>query len=204
MNALVRLCFLLVGMAFGNAYAAVLVADGSGKLTGATNVVVGTGHYNVEFEDGTCDALFSNCSLFTFTTEAEAALASQALLDQVFLDVALGQFDSNPALTRGCSQPGECTVWTPYATISTRVRTRIARNNSSESSDEVDPRIFTNGRSNDTSSDPSTGPFITYAVWSNQVDEPGTLAIAALGAMALALTRRRPRSDQHSRPVRAP
>ncbi|MCH2186655.1 PEP-CTERM sorting domain-containing protein [Myxococcota bacterium] len=72
-----------------------------GQLMGATGVIVDGSSYNVAFLDGTCIALYDGCdeaSDFTFQTAAAATLASQALLDQVFLD-GIGLFDSNPALT---------------------------------------------------------------------------------------------------------
>ena len=71
--------------------------------------------YDVQFLDGTCIGLYNGCdeiSDFTFQTQSSAALASQALLDQVFLDGPLGNFDSDPTLTFGCSSFYECEVWT--------------------------------------------------------------------------------------------
>ena len=84
---------------------------------GPTGVNVGGTLYDVEFVDGTCVALFTGCdqpSDFTFTTAADADVASQALLDQVLLDTGVGAFDSNPALTFGCSNSIICFVDTPY------------------------------------------------------------------------------------------
>jgi hypothetical protein len=78
--------------------AATLTVTG-GILTGATNVDVGGSFYDVVFVDGTCAAVFNGCddpTDFIFPTSATAVAASQALIDQVFLDGPLGQFDSNP------------------------------------------------------------------------------------------------------------
>ena len=72
-----------------------------GQLMGASGVDVGGTLYNVEFLDGTCIDLYSGCDEntdFTIDSEASALLASQALLDQVFLDVSEGSFDSLPGL----------------------------------------------------------------------------------------------------------
>ncbi len=108
------LCFLL--LISSSASAATLNVVG-GQLLGASGVIVDGSSYNVAFLDGTCIALYSGCddvSDFTFQTSADAVLASQALLDQVFLDGA-NLFDTEPGLTNGCA-PGVtlCGVFTPY------------------------------------------------------------------------------------------
>ncbi len=100
------------------ANAATVLVNGSGILTGATGVNVGGTLYDVEFVDGTCVALFDGCdspSDFTFTAQAAAGSASQALLDQVLLDSGLGAFDSNATLTFGCLSAQRCFIDTPYA-----------------------------------------------------------------------------------------
>jgi hypothetical protein len=97
------------------ANAATLLVNGSGILTGATDVNVGGTLYDVEFVDGTCVALFDGCDSandFDFSTEADALAASQALLDQVFVNTAQGSFDSDPSLTFGCSST--CFASTPF------------------------------------------------------------------------------------------
>ncbi len=88
----------------------ILNVDASGQLTGATGVEVVvdgmTQTFDVIFVDGTCIAVFDGCdenTVFTFTTTAEALVASQALLDQVFHDPIGGDFDIHPELTLGCS-----------------------------------------------------------------------------------------------------
>jgi hypothetical protein len=105
------------------ANAAALLVNSNGILTGATGVNVGGVLYDVEFVDGTCVNLFTGCdepSDFAFQTLDAALVASQALLDQVFLDGPSGNFDSTPPLTLGC--PGAfgfepvcvaITAWTP-------------------------------------------------------------------------------------------
>ena len=84
---------------------------------GASGVDVGGTLYNVEFLDGTCVDLYNGCdeaSDFTFTTQAEARQANQALLDQVFLYGVLGDFDSNSGLTAHCGGSSTCKVLTRY------------------------------------------------------------------------------------------
>ena len=39
------------------------------------------------------------------------------LLDQVFLDSAVGSFDSNPVLTNGCENAASCRLVTPFLAI---------------------------------------------------------------------------------------
>ena len=106
---------LLFAIPAEHAIAATLIVDGSGELTGATDVnVLGT-LYDVAFLDGTCASVFDGCddqADFTFGNSQEALFAGRALLDQVFV----GSFDDSPALTSGCSDPLRCIVWFPYHT----------------------------------------------------------------------------------------
>jgi len=99
-------------------HAAVLNVDGTtGKLLGASGVNVNGTLYDVSFQDGTCNTLFSGCddkTDFTFQNGPDAEAAAFALLDQVFLDVAAGRFDSDPSLTAGCSNALICIVHTPF------------------------------------------------------------------------------------------
>ena len=88
-----------------------------GELIGASGVVVNGTSYNVRFVDGTCQELFGGCDEpadFAFTRLAEAQIATQALLDQVFIDGPDGQFDSDPVLTAGCTFWQTCTAFVPY------------------------------------------------------------------------------------------
>ncbi|MAG92484.1 MAG: hypothetical protein CMJ48_01855 [Planctomycetaceae bacterium] len=100
----------------GGAQAATLNVVG-GQLMGASNVLVDGSLYDVQFLDGSCIDLYNGCddlSDFTFQTEASATLASQALLDQVFLDGVDGLFDADPALTNGCSDVWQCGIQTHF------------------------------------------------------------------------------------------
>jgi len=108
---------IVLFMMASSANAAILNVEG-GQLLGASDVNVGGTLYDVQFMDGTCITLFSGCGLsteFAFTTHGDAVLASQALIDQVFLDsVDLGLFDSEPSLTNGCAETNLCGVLTPW------------------------------------------------------------------------------------------
>jgi hypothetical protein len=89
----------------GAANATVSLNVDGGKLVGASGVVIGRNIYNVEFKDGTCAGVYGSCEnrSFDFTNQTDAASAAQALVDQVFVDGAAGNFDSDPSLTFGCS-----------------------------------------------------------------------------------------------------
>ena len=90
----------------------VLLVNAKGVLTGAQNVQVGGTLYDVSFVDGTCTDVFGGCdsvSDFAFSTFADAAAAANALLEQVFVDApSLGNFDTHPELTLGCTDPSLC------------------------------------------------------------------------------------------------
>ena len=109
-----------------------------GQLQGASNVIVGTSSFDVEFLDGTCAALFGGCNApgdFAFTDEATALGAAQALLDQVFVDVPGGAFDSDPRLTRGILQ-STGNIIIPFAAGDPRFAAAIFINKPGSSVDE--------------------------------------------------------------------
>jgi hypothetical protein len=169
----------------GGAQAATLNVVG-GQLHGAFGVDVGGTLYNVEFLDGTCIALFNGCdavSDFTFQSSALAAAASQALLDQVFLDGVLGDFDSIPALSNGCEGLDECFFYTPYGLIASSVSLlRIAVNSQSGSD-----RILSG--SGGTANDQANFALSTYATWT-QIPEPSAAYLVALGLTGLSRAKR--------------
>jgi hypothetical protein len=123
--------------AASSASAATLNVSG-GQLLGAFGVDVGGNLYNVDFLNGTCIALYDGCddvSDFTFQTFAAADLASQALLDQVFLNGA-DLFDTAPELTNGCNPlQGEvlCVAITPFDFLDSQ--NAVALNHAVEAND---------------------------------------------------------------------
>lgn len=123
----------------GQSHAATYNMD-NGQLIGAFDVNVEGTSYDVVFGDGTCIDLFTGCdepSDFPFN-ESTAILASTALIEQVFNNG--DNFDLFPELTRGCTYPLNCLVFTPYA-ISTSfpnsVLIKYALNASGSATDSI-------------------------------------------------------------------
>ena len=97
--------------------AAILNVSGSGILTGAQNVTVGTTLYDVEFRDnGDVYDIFGDPPAWDVHNYNTALIFSMALMQQVFLDGPQGAFDSDPSLIAGCESTttNACIAATPF------------------------------------------------------------------------------------------
>ncbi len=165
-----------------------------GILHGAKEVQVGTDLYDVAFKDGTCIELYDGCDEqsdlpFDFLNTPDLAFAANlALLDQVFIDSALGAFDSQPELTNGCFVTGGCQISTPLQLTSPNgLGLGWVFNRNSVGGDIA---TGTGGGLRDFDTDILDGfnDLHVYALWSKSnidpttpVSEPGILALMAIG-----------------------
>ena len=174
--------------------AATLIVQG-GVLMGATGLGIGGNFYDVSFVTGSCVSAFGGCddeSDFSFPSYGDSDIAAQALLDQVFLDGSLGNFDSSPWLINGCDGADSCQALVPYGFQETVVKTTAAFNNIEEFQDVTTYA----GPVPDVSID---GQGLTFAVFSPSggspaaVPEPSTWAmlLAGFGFIGAAMRRRR-------------
>src|SRR5688572_13955363 len=171
---------------------AVPVVDG-GVLRGAQGVLVGADLYDVEFVTGNCGSLFGGCddaSDFVFSDYNSAFIASQALLEQVFLDLDGFYFDSLPSLTAGCERDGrgpaaKCNVQTGFArnmgdSMSLRMINLENTGPSHIDFDGATGPLF--GQVISASTDTAPISNATWARWTRaatSVPEPGTAALFA-------------------------
>lgn len=171
--------------------AATVIIDDSGKLSGATDVIVNGLSYNVTLADSSCEQLFFGCnesSDFVFQTIETATAASQALLDQVLIDFAApDSFDSNPEKMFGCTNSGLCRALTVYAltTTSGTIAGVTADNNAVNANDIVTLNIGIGSQTN--LADVSIA---TYAVWvANPVPVPPSLPLFMFAFAGLMLSK---------------
>lgn len=174
-----------------------LIVD-SGQLLGADNVDLGSlGLFDVRFASGSCADLFTGCDNaaddFAFQNEADATVAAQALLDQVFVDLAGALFSTNPELTNGCEDAGRCEAFIPFSTDTVLAASILATNFSDLTPSALASSSF--GIEGDlTSFEAFTFAIFTHVGAAVPVPEPSAALLFALGAIGLAVSRRRRRT----------
>lgn len=172
-----------------SAHAAVsLVTDSAGNLLGANGIVIDDNIYNVRFQDGSWPGL--NLSVM-FSTDgpypSQIERASKALLDHVFV----GNYDTNPALTNGCSDALDCLILTPSSFFwngtTYRAVAQVTYNNSSVNGDTFNTTTQFNYYADTSLEIPgAAGATTVWAVWSNMgpvsaVPEPSSLMMLIAG-----------------------
>ncbi len=177
--------------------AAPLLLVNNGILVGADKVDVGGTLYDVRFASGTCDDVFEGCdaSAFAFRTAAQASLAANALLNQVFVDSARGQFDSRSDLSYNCGSNIHCDSIVPYSLEGAFAFQAVTARNMSQLipaySDMVMPSRYTTWY--DTKryyGGIGLESFAVFTVSAAEVSEPGTIGLIALALGMLAVRRR--------------
>lgn len=189
--------FVLVGLLFvgitatNKADAMPTLIVNSGQLLGADNVDLGSlGLFDVRFVDGSCADLFTGCDNaaddFAFQNEADATVAAQALLDQVFVDLVGALFSTDPELTNGCEDTFRCEAFIPFSSDTVLANSRLATNFSDLTPSDLASSSF--GIEGDLTSFEA----FTFAVFT-PVPEPSAVLLFGLGVIGLAVSRRRPR-----------
>lgn len=100
-----------------SANAATFITDANGQLTGIQGIEYRGSLYDAEFVDGRCTELFSGCndlSDFTFQSSRDAGGIANLLKNDIIQNTAEGMFDSNPALTLGCTFSVQCEMIIPF------------------------------------------------------------------------------------------
>lgn len=207
------------------AQAATLIITDDGQLAGATGVDVGGVLYDVEFRDGSCIDLFDGCNSpddFAFqrpdgatSLPDDVLAAGDALLEQVLFDVPDGAFNSDPQLTRGCEEgsASDCQIAIPIdvtiAGATDAVYAALVKNNRADIS-PVDYVIVSWLGVFDRSTDLSSTPHFTYAIFTPSTASPPSeaplpaaalLMAAGIGGLGGVLSRRERADARKRRPT---
>lgn len=186
--------FVLSSVVVDSADAVKLLVNEEGSLIGANGVIVEGVEYNVRFSDGSCQELFNGCDdPNDFVLDATTAFsASDALLNQVFLDGPLGNFDSEPGLTNGCEPNFRCIFLVPFSEEDGRAgqnNETLSRDVTSNALigfievDGVDGMLYSSSLAESSST-------LTIAAF-RLIPEPGTVSLCLIGFAAVLFRSRR-------------
>jgi hypothetical protein len=193
MSKLTKILACAVVLLGASAAQAVTLNVVGGRLLGATDVLVNGALYNVYFGDLSCIDHFDGCdsnSDFAFTSIGDANAAAQALLDTVFVDGVLGNFDSDPAATFGCGNSDFCLAGVPYEINGTTIEVEAADNRAIEALDTVISIAggFPQGLS--LGNDSNNFNTAVFAIFS-PVPEPGAATLFLIGSTLVFTAARR-------------
>jgi len=172
-----------------------LIENDTGKLAGAENIDVDGTLFDVTFAEGDCIAIYNGCDEaadFELTSEQEALAAAQALIDQVFLNIPEGDFDTIADLTFGCDTAEPCSSQIDFEPFDSQFILDIVLSINFPGTLDF---VFTSSAFGP-DFDSGTDDEVTNAVFTlspTSVTEPSVLVLFAAGLFGLAMSARRRR-----------